>query len=174
MNSKTIVFINLGSFDLHTTSQGIDIETCVASQEQSQGMLLEISASPCEEEPHKIQLPFLGDLSDVTWRFSTTDSDAMKVTFKLFQCTAEGQPQVLIGSAIAILGSIKGWFRPERQSLRRDSTVALSNPDGTFVGTVTFTFLVCQPYNILGTPKPVQKMRSLKSTQVVGHRGTSC
>jgi glycerophosphodiester phosphodiesterase len=173
----TSVFVNLGSFDLHTENQGLELETCVARQGQFQSMeshmQLEISAHPCQDQPHKIQLPYLGDLSSVTWRFLTSDPEAMRLTFKLFQFTGSSEPRRrLVGSAVVLLKSIKGWFRPGRQSLRRDSTVALITPDGNFGGSVTFTFLGCRPYIAPGSPKPTQTMRSLKHTQVVGHRGT--
>ncbi|KAI0125860.1 Glycerophosphoryl diester phosphodiesterase family-domain-containing protein [Xylariales sp. AK1849] len=173
--TQTSVFINLGSFDLHSKNQVLELDACAARQgrlRDMQNMLLEISASPCQEQPYRIQMPFLGDISDVTWLFSTTDPDEMKLTFQLFHYVDNGNPdERLFATGIALLGSTSGWFRPERQSLRRESTVALAALDGSFAGTITFTFLVCQPHKALGMPKPIQRMCLSKSTQIVGHRG---
>jgi glycerophosphodiester phosphodiesterase len=173
-STQTSVFLSLGSFDIHAKNSGLEIEPCVASQiHQSiqSHMLLEIA---CHGQAHAVQLPFLGDISSTTWRFSTTDIDSSKLTFKLFRCTENGEPRrQLLGMAMVLLDSIKGLFRPERQSLKRESTAELITPDGNFAGSVTFTFLVCRPYKAHGNPKPRQRMRSVKSTQVVGHRGRS-
>ncbi|KAK8088185.1 glycerophosphocholine phosphodiesterase Gde1 [Apiospora hydei] len=135
---------------------------------------LEVSAIDHPDISHRVSMPFLGDKGDTTWQFLTEDADRMKLSFKLFEVDEEskGKPN-LIASAVALLDSIKGWFRPERQSLRRDSAVALITPAGEFAGSVSFTFLVCKPY----VPKEgtsvnqPQKMRSLTPAQVIGHRG---
>ncbi|ORY60216.1 uncharacterized protein BCR38DRAFT_488398 [Pseudomassariella vexata] len=173
----TSIFVNLGTFETHHNEKIADIIPSVANQRQhhnsiQSSMLLEVSGSDCREPPYCLQLPYLGDISDITWRFSTSDPDNMRLTFKLFQFLGEREVcKRLVGSGIALLSAIKGWFRTERQSLRRDSTVALMNSDGDFAGTLSFTFLVAGAYKPAMLPTHAQKMCPPPSTQIVAHRG---
>ncbi|KAK8026790.1 Glycerophosphoryl diester phosphodiesterase family-domain-containing protein, partial [Apiospora marii] len=172
------VFVNLGSFDVVDRGSPVNLEGHLyektkASVTPSQ-TYLEVSATDQPDVSHRVTLPLLGDKGDTTWQFLTENADRMKLSFKLFDIAEEstGKPN-LIASAIALLDSIKGWFRPERQSLRRDSAVALITPAGDFIGFVSFTFLVCKPYvpkHDASANRP-QKMRSLTPAQVIGHRG---
>ncbi|KAH8675945.1 Glycerophosphoryl diester phosphodiesterase family-domain-containing protein [Xylariales sp. PMI_506] len=177
INTLTTVYVNLGSFDVRPEVPGVVLEpgllyTSDEHRIKQNQMLLEVSAQPCQEKPYTIRLPYLGDLSELTLRFSTPDLPATKLVFKLLECTGDNQQtRRLRGMAMTSLDSIRGWFRSERQSLRRDTTVALATPDGCYAGLVNFTFLVCRPYNHPKAGKVIQKMRQLDLTQVVGHRG---
>ncbi|KAK7965164.1 hypothetical protein PG988_010168 [Apiospora saccharicola] len=172
------VFVSLGSFDVADRGNPVDLEGHLCQKIKalvaSGQTYLEVSATDHPDISHRVTVPFLGDKGDTTWQFLTENADRMKLSFKLFETINKSTDKPkLIASAVALLESIKGWFRPERQSLRRDSAVALITPHGDFFGSVAFTFLVCKPY----VPKPgtsekrPQKMRSLTPAQVIGHRG---
>ncbi|KAK7989591.1 hypothetical protein PG990_006453 [Apiospora arundinis] len=172
------VFVNLGSFDVADRGSPVDLEGCSHKKTRTlvtpRQKYLEVSTTESPDISHRVSLPFLGDIGDTTWHFSTKNADRTKLSFKLFERDEyDDDNHKLIASSIALLDSIKGWFRPERQSLRRDSAVALISPGGDFVGSVSFTFLVCKPYEpkqTLLTRRP-QKMRSLTPAQVIAHRG---
>lgn len=171
------LFVNLGSFDVADRRDPVDLKGHVHKTKvlvTSSHRYLEVSAIECPNISYRLSLPFLGDVGDTTWHFLTENMDGVKLNFKLFEMN-EGPDEKpkLIASAFALLDSIKGWFRSERQSLRRDSAVALVSPDGDFVGSVSFTFLVCKPFipkqgTLVNRP---QNMRSLAPAQVIGHRG---
>ncbi|KAM0807364.1 putative GP-PDE domain-containing protein [Seiridium cardinale] len=171
----TSVFVNLGSFDVTSSNLILKTASCITNrplQNVTSQLQLEASGSDCLEEPYMVSLPLLGDVSEVTWVFSTSNPDDLKLSFKLFECLDDTKStKRLLASGIALLDSIKAWFRPGRQSLKRESTVALGTPEGGFGGSITFTHLVCHPYSAPGPPKHTQKMRASDSTQVVGHRG---
>ncbi|KAH8198616.1 hypothetical protein TruAng_007206 [Truncatella angustata] len=173
--SFTSVVFSLGSFDINSNGLILNIATSVLGRVAtsiSSQMILEVAGIHCHEQPYEFMLPLLGDVSEITCVFSTTEPDNLQLSFKLIETFNDAMPcKRLLATGIALLGSIKGWFRPERQSLKRDSTVVLNTPKGDFAGTITFTHLVCKPYEAPGLPKPVQKMRLLETTQVVGHRG---
>lgn len=172
------VFVNLGSFDVVNRGNPVDLDGHLYAKTKAlvttSQTYLEVSATDHPDILHRVPIPFMGDKGDTTWKFLTENADRLKLSFKLFEIVGESKDKPkLIASAVALLDSIKGWFRPERQSLRRDSAVALVTPGGDFVGSVSFTFLVCTPY----VPKQdtmanrAQKMRSLTPAQVIGHRG---
>ncbi|KAI1846843.1 hypothetical protein JX266_007064 [Neoarthrinium moseri] len=171
----TSVFVNLGSFDVYADKEALEVEPGILrtlSKSMEHDTILEVSGSPCQQEPYTVRLPLEGAPTEVTWVFSTTQPETMKLTFKLYKRGNSEKPSKrLIATGVALLDSIKGWFRPERQSLRRDSRVALITSDGDAAGTITFTFLLCSPYNARAPPRPTQTMRLSDSTQVVGHRG---
>lgn len=161
-SSSTTIFLNLGTFDLNSKSQIFQFEPSMKFGRSQPGSLsteylLEISGSPCEEQPYTIQLPFLGDLCEPTWIFHTPDHpDDMRLTFRLL-CGRPGSGQ-LAAAGVAVLGAIRGWFPGGRQSLRRESRVALVAPDGRFAGSVTFSFVLCTPYRPPCTP-PLRAQR---------------
>lgn len=172
------VFVNLGSFDVADRGNPVNLEDHFYERTRAlvtpSQTYLEVSVTDQPGISHKVTLPFLGDKGDTTWQFLTKNTDRMKLSFKLFEITEESTEKPnLIASAVALLDSIKGWFRPERQGLRRDSAVALITPAGDFIGSVSFTFLVCKPYVPKHDASAIrhQKMRSLTPAQVIGHRG---
>jgi glycerophosphodiester phosphodiesterase len=192
-SSSTTVFVNIGTFDLESKNQAFRLEPFMEFGQAKPGnlstqYLLEISGSPGQQQPYTIQLPFLGDLCESTWIFSTPDPDNMQLSFKLFRTLRTKTPsQQLAAFGIARLDSIKGWFRPERQSLRRETSIALATPDGRFAGSIGFTFVVSTPYQpptgcsgsaaaaaaatAVRTRQQQQRLHQAPRTQVVGHRG---
>lgn len=169
------IFVNLGTLDITSSNSILDFEptfTDYLTTRSSGHMFLEISGTPCREEPYVVRLPLLGDVSERTWLFSTPEPGKLRLKFNIWEYMGNAKTsKKLLATGVVLLGSIRGWFRPERQSLKRDSLVALSTPEGEYAGTVAFTHLVCQSYKAPTTVKAIQKMRSMTSTQVIGHRG---
>ncbi|KAF3017163.1 Glycerophosphocholine phosphodiesterase [Neopestalotiopsis sp. 37M] len=175
LDHVTTVYVNLGSFDTSSSEKVLDIDSCIldtAIENGTREVFLELSATQCHEQPHVLSLPFLEDVTETTWRFTTTNFDKMRLQFKLYEYPDDTLANKrLLASGIVLMNHLKGWFRPGRQSLKRESTIALASPDGDCAGTITFTHLVCLPYKVSGPERPLQKMRQLDQTQVVGHRG---
>lgn len=171
-DGRTAIYVNLGSFDPSAGNNILDLD---ASTESGSGMgrtFLEMSAAECHEAPYLLSLPFVGDITETTWRFTTTNSEDMKLRFKIFEYPDDTKAHKrLLATGIVLLNHLKGWFRPGRQSLKRECTAALTSPEGEYAGTITFTHILCLPYKAPGSARLPQTMCQTERTQVVGHRG---
>jgi len=162
-HSQSYVFIHPGTLDVYEkvavvditpyrtevapavipeTSLFLEISSLEHSQQQEQA-----PTSPCVS-----QLPVLDDWSNRPWGFITRDASSAKVVFRLFTALAS-RGDSPIGTAIALLGSLRRVLGPSRESLIRHHTIPLLGPRGNLVGTVTFTFMVCC------RPQRVQRLR---------------
>lgn len=144
------------------TSLFLEISSLELSQQQGQ---VAVSA-PCVS-----QLPILDDWSNQPWVFATSDPSNAKVVFRLFSALAskDGGP---IGTAIALLGSLRRVLGPGRESLIRHHTIPFLGPRGNLVGTVTFTFMVAAaPVTLRPPPTAPQRLKHPDSTLIGAHRG---
>jgi glycerophosphodiester phosphodiesterase len=97
------------------------------------------------------------------------------LVFKLYEASSNSKdPGILIGTAIALLDSLKEGLGAARESLIRNYTIpVLEKHSLEFMGTVTFDFLVVTPFRhpavMSVTPHEIWKSNGL--SQVVGHRG---
>jgi glycerophosphodiester phosphodiesterase len=124
-----------------------------------------------QQEPSLVQLPILEDRSNEPWHFVTDDPSRAGLSFKVFSAVNGGEQP--IGTAVALLDSLKQGSEAARESLVRDYTIpVISCTDGDFLGTLTFTFVIARPFKFAQkTPTPPQRLRSVESTKIVGHRG---
>lgn len=126
------------------------------------------SAPPCVS-----QLPILDDWSNRSWGFATQDATNAKVVFRVFSALAS-EDDGLVGTAIALLSSLRRVLGPGRESLIRHHTIPLLGRLGDFVGTVTFTCMVARVRETLRPPPTVpQRLERPRSTLIGAHRGRS-
>lgn len=121
-----------------------------------------------------VQIPILDDKVYEPFIFPIDNPSEAMVVFKLFYAShhlgARGKP---IGSGIALLKNLSHSFGEKRESLIRNHTVPLiDNGFGDFIGTVTFTFVIADPYRHVYTPSPPSNNPlDADKVQLVGHRG---
>ena len=170
------IFVNLGSFDLNR-QVAVNMEPYRAkiapAQVPETSLFLEVSMINSQQEPTLVQLPILEDKSNEPWHFFTNDLSHAGLSFKVFSAVNGGEQP--IGSAVALLDSLKQGLEAARESLVRDYTIpVISCTDGDFLGTLTFTFVIARPFKFTQKiPALPQQLRSVESTKIAGHRGES-
>ncbi|KAK0753576.1 Glycerophosphoryl diester phosphodiesterase family-domain-containing protein [Schizothecium vesticola] len=145
------------------------IETAMGRQPS---MFLEVSTLETSQPPRIVQFPILEDYTNDPWRFGTQNPSDEKLVFRLFNASGDDDDDGPVGTAVALLGSLRRGLGPERESLIRDHTVPLVDPRGNLVGTVTFTFLLARTFGSARPPPTApQRLERPRSTLVGGHRG---
>lgn len=171
-STDSVIFVNLGTLDLFKPTPHFNVsqyrKRIFPAQIPDTEFTLSISLAGDSKQEHIVQLPFLLDNSDCPWCFTTDDPENAVLVFKLVN-TLESKT---VGTAIAMLSSLKGVLGNARESLIRDFTVPLFHHRHTHVGSVVFTFVVAHPYE--GTQPPPETAQTLKmepETIIGGHRG---
>lgn len=182
---QSYVFVHPGTLDIYDNVATVDIspyrtEVAPAFIPDST-LFLEISSLDPSSQSHKVpawfsQLPIIEDWSNRPWGFPTDDPSHAKVVFRLFSSlTASDSDNGVIGTAVALLSSLRLVLGPGRESLIRHHTIPLLGPRGNLVGTVTFTFMIARASpGSLRKPPPTapQRLEHPVSTLVSAHRGT--
>lgn len=180
------VFINLGHFDMEKESVILQIEAfrrLVAPMHVPESSLtIEVSAiDGSVPKKYQLALPILEDLSNDPLVFSAKNPHSMKLMFRVY-CSvlphkAHEPSAQLIGSALVSLGDAHKTLGPSLESLERDHTVSLISPDAfgnEYIGSLTFTFVVSDPFVFKGSPPTPTSMvlkRNASPPLVAGHRG---
>jgi glycerophosphodiester phosphodiesterase len=174
------VFVNLGPLDTYHPVTAVNLGPYVSpdvyNPQREADFKVKIRAIDGDQSSHVIQLPILEDMANEPWRFLTEDARNFKLAFDIFHADTDihndGQ---LIGSAIALLSSLKQGLGSKRESLIRDFTIPILQKESLeYMGTVTFYFLVITPFP---PPCPAPRVgRSLEfgshgSPTIIGHRG---
>ena len=171
-STDSVIFVNLGTLDLFKPTPHVNVsqyrKRIFPAQIPDAEFSLSISLAGDSKQEHTVQLPFLSDNSDCPWCFTTDDPENAVLVFKLVN-TLESKT---VGTAIAMLSSLKGGLGASRESLIRDFTVPLFHHRHTHVGSVVFTFVIARPYE--GSQPPPETVQTLKmepETIIGGHRG---
>lgn len=173
------VYVNLGPLDTYNTVTAVNLAPYVAPDaydtRREADFQVEIRAIDGDQSSGVIQLPILEDLTNKPWRFLTSNAQNFKLAFNIFHAkTVAYKGGKLIGSAIALLESLKQGLGSKRESLIRDCTIPILHTDTLdFIGTVTFYFVIITP---LSQPCPTAGLehgfRGDDSPVIIGHRGT--
>jgi glycerophosphodiester phosphodiesterase len=174
-----LILVNLGSFNSYKTLTAVDLSPYLSTygptMESEVGFLIEISLMGGPY--YLIDLPILEDMINKPWSFFTEDPGNAKLMFKIYRKTTieNGFTELgLIGSGIALLGSLKQGLGSTRESLIRDYNIPILAKDTLEdIGTVTFSFLVVKPFSYSKPSTPARDIlwRDGWPTKVVGHRG---
>lgn len=182
---QSYIFVHPGTLDVYEEVAVVDIspyraEVAPAAVPET-SLFLEISSlEPLQQQeqapispPCVSQLPILDDWSNRPWGFTTRDASNAKVVFRLFTALAT-RGDGPIGTAIALLSSLRRVLGPGRESLIRHHTIPFLGPRGNLVGTVTFTFMVAEaPATLRPSPTAPQQLKRSNSTLIGAHRGKS-
>lgn len=172
------IFVNLGPLDSYKDIIAVDLSPYVYpatyTPQREADFQVEIRALEEDDSSHLIQLPIMEDMANKPWRFCTKDASNFKLAFNIFHANPTAHKDPFIGSAVALLGSLKQGLGSTRESLIRDFTIPILQKDTVkFIGTVSFYFVVVRPF-----PQPCQISRldhelcKHNSTTIIGHRGT--
>ncbi|KAK0125575.1 Glycerophosphocholine phosphodiesterase [Cadophora gregata f. sp. sojae] len=172
------LFINLGTLDTRMPKSVLDMGPYLsrypACSFPETGFSMEVDAIGAIGMSRTVQLPQLHDATYEPFFFTTRDYRNLQIVFKVYKnCTKSGGGLEHIGTAIALLDSLKGGLESVRENLVRYYTVPLIDKESMdFIGTVTFNFLLIKPCRSPGLSTSMTQNVFGRSavTRVVGHR----
>ncbi|KAL8942318.1 MAG: hypothetical protein Q9211_001435 [Gyalolechia sp. 1 TL-2023] len=174
------VFVNLGALDTYKPVLGVDLGPYVKpdpyTPQREADYTVEVRAINGDQTRHLVQLPVLEDRANKPWRFVTKDPEDFKLAFTIYHSTTSAQKgDSPIGSAIALLRSLKHGFGPAQESLIRNFTIPILHKDNLeFIGTITFYCLIVTPFPHPDPRKVIQRELPCLGEDglpIIGHRG---
>jgi len=172
------IYVNLGQLDTYNPVTAVNLGPYVSpdayTPQREADFHVEIRAIDGDQSNHVIQLPVLEDMANKPWRFLTKDPRNFKLAFNIFHATTTThRGSRLIGSAVALLESLKQGLGSKRESLVRDFNIPILQKDTLdFIGTVTFYFVINTPFP---HPHPMpgveQEFGTHDGPTIIGHRG---
>ncbi|PVH72793.1 hypothetical protein DL98DRAFT_595678 [Cadophora sp. DSE1049] len=157
------IFLNLGTLNTRKPRDILDMKPYLARYPHSPypetGFSIEVDAIGATGAAHMVQLPQLYDANNHPIHKECPQT--------------EGRLKH-IGTAVALLDSLKGGLDATRESLVRSYTVPIIEKDSMdFIGTVVFDFLLVKPFpsTSLSVPMSQDILKGGGITKVVGHRG---
>ena len=178
--NQSHIYVNLGALDTYKPVTAIDLSPYVwpdpYNPQREADFYVEVRAINGSQAKHVVHLPILEDMANKPWRFVTNNAKEVKLAFNIYHSnTSAHKGNPLIGSATALLDSLKQGLGPARESLIRNFTIPILHKDTLdFIGTVTFYFLIMTPFP---HPEPKQMIKqkvsfpSSNGLPVIGHRG---
>jgi glycerophosphodiester phosphodiesterase len=171
------VWIRLGNNDATNPIKALQIEETRSSTRPSSyadEVLYTISLS-VPGKPYVVKewtLPMLESSVNKPWLFETETIDDLKLVWQLYtHSNADVKTKKLVGSGIALMDILNRGSRQNRESVVRDTTVPLLEPNtATYVGSITFTYFWSKPH------PPPQRLRKPHYWEfgngIGGHRGS--
>ncbi len=116
-------------------------------------------------------------MANKPWRFTTSDPKDFKIAFNVYHSETSGhEGNLLIGSAVALLNSLKEGLGHAHESLIRNFTIPVLHKDNLdFIGTVTFYFQIVTLFPHPDPKRMIKQELSFPkkfSLSIIGHRGT--
>lgn len=104
------------------------------------GYYLEVRAIGGNQATNFVQLPILEDMASKPWRFVTDNAKDFRLAFNIYHSkTSAHKENELVGSAVALLDSLKQGMDPARESLIIYFTIPVLHKDTLdFIGTRAF------------------------------------
>ena len=175
--SRNCVWIRLGNNDATKPLKGLHLHNPRSSKE---------ALSPADEVLYTISVSVQGDLQtrrewtlpilessvNKPWLFHADSIDDLRLLCQLFKYSAEEpNERKLVGSGIALMGTLNRGSRQNRESVVRDTTIPLLEPEtSSYVGSITFTYFWSKPHP---TPTPLREPRYWEfGNGIGGHRGS--
>lgn len=180
--NQSQIYVNLGALDTYKPVTAVDMSPYVSPDpydpQREADFYVEIRAISDHQATSVIQLPILEDMANKPWRFVTNNPKDFKLAFNIYHSkTSAHKGNPLIGSAIALLDSLKQGFGPARESLIRNFTIPVLHKETLdLVGTVTFYFLIMDAFPHPDPQQAIKQELSFPSSNgfpIIGHRGIS-
>ncbi|KAE8153479.1 Glycerophosphoryl diester phosphodiesterase family-domain-containing protein [Aspergillus avenaceus] len=180
--SESVIVVNMGSFDSTKDSTAVDLslrhQGTPGDLDTEAGFSIRISLIGDQSQSHTVELPILEDMTNRPWAVTTSDPENARLLFQLQRRTTtdtdDKSSYEHLGSAVALLGSLKQCLGHTRESLIRDYTIPiLSTATLENIGAITFSFLIVKPFSQpeVNVPKIDMLWDENRQTKVVGHRG---
>lgn len=176
------IYVNLGPLDTYKSVTAVNLIRYVAPEvfnpQHEAQFQIQIRAVDEQQSSPVIQLPILEDMANKPWKFTTGHLEDFQLSFNILRSDNAGQKAgSLIGSAVALPGSLKQGLGSERESLIRDFTIPILEKETLqCIGTVTFYFLTITPFPQPSPAPTVQQQQLDLNTHshptLIGHRGT--
>lgn len=178
--SRSQVWVVLGALDTYKAVTAVDMSSYVwpdlYDPQCEADFYIEVRAIDEGQARYVVQLPILEDRANKPCHFVTNNAKNFKLAFNVYHSkTSAHKGDPLIGSAIALLDSLKQGLGHARESLVRNFTIPILRKDTLdFIGTVTFYFLIMTPFP---HPDPRQVIKqelpfpTSKGLPIIGHRG---
>ena len=180
LSNQSIIYVNLGALDTYKPMTAVDMSPYVwpdrYDAQRESDFCIEIRAGHDARSEKLAQLPILEDKANKTWQFVTNEARDFQIAFDIYHSELSGhEGDRYIGSAVALLYSLKQGLGPARESLIRNFTIpVLQKVTLKCIGKVTFYLLIITPFPH-PDPKQVIKQKlsflSHKNCRVIGHRG---
>ena len=179
--SQSQIYVNLGALDTYKPVTAVDMSPYVWPEpydpQREADFYLEVQTIGGNQATNFVQLPILEDMANKPWRFVTGNAKDFKLAFNIYHSkTSAHKENKLIGSAVALLDSLKQGLGPTRESLIRNFTIPILHKDTLdFIGTVTFYFLLMTPFPHPDPKKAIKQellFSNRTSLPIIGHRGT--
>lgn len=174
------IFVNLGALDTYRPITAVDMAPYVwpdpYNPQREADFCVEVRAINGDQSRNVVQLPILEDRANKPWLFLTNDAKVFKLAFNIHHsATSAHNGNSLIGSAVALLDSLKQGLGPARESLIRNFTIPVLHKDTLdLIGTVTFYFLVMTPFPHPDPKQVIEQKLSFSGGDefpIIGHRG---
>lgn len=175
------IYVNLGPLDTYKPVTAVNLNRYVAPEvfnpQHEAQFQIQIRAVDEQQSSPVMQLPILEDMANKPWRFTTGHLEDFQLSFNILRSDNAGQKAgSLIGSAVALPGSLKQGLGSGRESLIRDFTIPILEKETLqCIGTVTFYFLTITPFPHPSPAPTVQQQWDLNTHShptIIGHRGT--
>ncbi|KAL9038736.1 MAG: hypothetical protein Q9214_005163 [Letrouitia sp. 1 TL-2023] len=182
-NEKTHLLITLGSPNTRDSRGAVALSPGTGSSlhqvSSDAGYTISvhaIAAAASNDTKGQLRLPVVGDMINDPWHFTTENIEHVKIVFTIFASDGEGDGQIKVGSAVALLQTLRHSLARNREGLARYYTIPILSKDTLgFFGTVTFGLVM------VTSPPPRKYVTQVAKrgfwkeggpTQVVGHRGS--
>lgn len=139
---ESCIIVNVGSLDADDKRKALELVSSVGPEAS---LVLEISADRASGETFTVNLPIREDLTNKPCTFSSSNVQHTVVTFKLYQ--SQAQDKRLLGSGVALVGSLLATAGPGLENVARSHTAPLQETHTLkYVGCVNFCLQVVKPY----------------------------
>ena len=182
LSRQTQILVNLGALDTYRPVIGVDMSSYVHPDPYGPQCEAEFSVEiravngDSDGAKYVVQLPIMEDMANAPWRFLTSSAQDFKLAFEVHHSVVSAHSgDTFIGSAIALLHSLKQGLGAARESLIRDFTIPILHKDTLdFIGTIAFYFLIVAPFPHPDPTRVSQQKQVFPSRSgppVIGHRG---
>ncbi|KAL8715009.1 MAG: hypothetical protein Q9220_000966 [cf. Caloplaca sp. 1 TL-2023] len=174
---KTSVLVTLGSPNTRHFGEAVALDTHASKSGTCYAIDIDVAGGTAYWiSKGWLQLPLVEDMINDPWHIKTENLEETRIIFRISTLDKDGDSQVIIGSAVALLHSLKPTLATNREGLARYHTIPILSKDTRFcLGTVTFGLVIVKPppprkY----VPKVARRgfWKEGRPTQVVGHRGS--
>ena len=179
-SNQSVIYVNLGALDTYKPITAVDMSRYVwpdrYDAQRESDFCVKIRAGNDDRTENLTQLPILEDMANKPWRFVTNEARDFQIAFDIYHSESSGhEGNRFVGSAVALLDSLKEGLGPARESLIRNFTIPVLHKDTLkCIGKVTFYCLIMTPFPH-PDPKQVSKQELSFSSHdglpVIGHRG---
>ena len=174
---ESSVWIRLGNNDATKPTKGLQLSDA-SSVKNSFSIADEVLHTICvsvQGDPQTRRewtLPILESCVNKPWLFRADSIDDLKLLWQLFSYSAEEPAgRRLVGSGVALMGTLNKGSRQNRESVVRDTTIPLLEPEtSAYMGSITFSYFWSKPH-----PPPARLRKPhywAFGNGIGGHRGS--